>query len=204
MASTKKDESKVEGGASSTNRPQSAAGDYGPAEQIREAPQFQVNRAIDQTKENVRRSIEEARREIPQYAQSVTDYHQQAMDSAEEIADNYLDSQKHIINSTQETWTNYFETAYWWMSPRKMAEMYTQAVSNLADNAVSASRIWNKTVIANMDASKAYLERAKEMSRDVSRINVNTAMTFERAANQIRRTGSDTELEYGQRGGARR
>src|SRR5919199_5464245 len=109
--------------------------------------------AIVQTKNNIRRSIEEVRREIPEYAQSVTDYHQQAMDSTEEITDNYLDSQKEIINSTQETWTNYLDTVYWWMSPRKLSEIYTRAVSNFADNSVSASRIWNETLMATMDAS---------------------------------------------------
>ncbi len=203
MASTtKKDEgAKSEGSSSSImNRSQSPTIGQGYESQGQSQmqgggaeQQFQIERAIDQTKENVRRSIEEARREIPQYAQSVTDYHQQAMDSAQEITNNYLDSQKKIINSTQEAWTNYFETVFWWMSPRKMAEMYTQAVSNFADNTVSASRIWNKTWLANMDASKVYLGRAQEASKDVSRINVNTAMTFERTADQIRRTGSESD-----------
>lgn len=153
-------------------------------------PQLQqsqvIDRAIDHTKNNVRRSIEEARREIPEYAQSVTDYHQQAMDSAQEITNNYLDSQKDIINSIESTWTSYLETVYWWLSPRKLAEMYAQAVSSIADNSVSASRIWNKVTLANMDASKAYLYRTREASKDISRINVNTARTFERTSSQIR------------------
>jgi len=190
MASTKKDESRVEG--NTMNRQSGEAGSQSD-QQAQQQQHFQVNKAIDQTKENVRRSIEEARQEIPQYAQSITDYHQQAMDSAEEITDNYLDSQKQIINSTQETWTNYFETAYWWMSPRKVAEIYTQAVSNFADNAVSANRVWNKTVLANMDASKVFFTRAKEASRDLSRINVNTARTFEQTASRIHRTGSESD-----------
>jgi hypothetical protein len=147
---------------------------------------LQVNRAIDQTKENVRRSIEEARREIPEYAQSVTDFHQQAMDSAQEISNSYLDSQRQIINSTQETWTNYLETVYWWMSPRKMAEMYTQSVSNFADNMFAASRIWNKSMLANMDASKAFITRARETAREVGKINTNIARTFENTSDKIR------------------
>jgi hypothetical protein len=153
-------------------------------------PQLQqsqvIDRAIDHTKNNVRRSIEEARREIPEYAQSVTDYHQQAMDSAQEITNNYLDSQKDIINSIESTWTSYLETVYWWLSPRKLAEMYAQTVSSIADNSVSASRIWNKVTLANMDASKAYIYRTREASKDISRINVNTARTFERTSSQIR------------------
>ena len=161
-------------------------------QQVRES--YQVNQSIDQTKASVRRSIEEARREIPAYAQSVSDYHQQAMDSAQEIADNYLDSQRDIVNSVQHTWTEYIETVYWWLSPRKLADMYTQAVSNLADNAVSSARIMNKSILANMDASKAYLGRARESARDVARINTNTARTFERITD-MSSSGSQSEQQ---------
>ena len=193
--STRKEETKEV--TSSGTKPTASGSDYQSQQQqqFQEEQHFQVNRAIDQTKENVKRSIEEVRREIPEYAQSVTDYHQQAMDSTEEITDNYLDSQKQIINSTQETWTNYLETVYWWMSPRKLAEMYTQTVSNLADNAVSTSRIWNKTMLANMDASKAYLRRAREASREAGKINTNMAKTFESTSNKIREGSKERQQQ---------
>jgi hypothetical protein len=177
--STKKDETAATKAASADTGP------YRTSQAMEEEQTFQVSRSIDQTKENIKRSIEEARKEVPEYAQSVTDYHQQAMDSAEEITDNYLDSQKEIINSVQSTWTNYLETVYWWLSPRKMAEMYTQTVSNFADNAIYADRIWNKTMLANMDSSKAFLRRAKEASKDVSRVNINTARAFERTSSEM-------------------
>ena len=143
-----------------------------------------------QTKENIRRSIDKARREIPAYAQGLTDYHQHAMDSEEETSDIYLDWQRAIINSSQETWTNYLDTTYgWWMSPRKLAEIYTRAVSNFAENCVSASRIWNETMMAAVDASKAYLVRTKEASADIARINANTARTIGRISRQMRSYG---------------
>lgn len=177
--STKKDETAATKAASADTGP------YRTSQAMQEEQTFQVSRSIDQTKENIKRSIEEARKEIPEYSQSVTDYHQQAMDTAEEVTDNYLDSQKEIINSIQSTWTNYLETVYWWLSPRKMAEMYTQTVSNFADNAIYADRIWNKTMLANMDSSKAFLRRAREASKDVSRVNINTARAFERTSSEI-------------------
>ena len=185
--STKKDET-------AATKPVSAdTGPYRTSQAMQEEQTFQVSRSIDQTKENIKRSIEEARKEIPEYAQSVTDYNQQAMDSAEEITDNYLDSQKEIINSIQSTWTNYLETVYWWLSPRKMAEMYTQTVSNFADNAIYADRIWNKTMLANMDSSKAFLRRAREASKDVSRVNINTARAFERTSSEISQGTSERQ-----------
>jgi hypothetical protein len=177
--STKKDETAATKAASADTGP------YRTSQAMQEEQTFQVSRSIDQTKENIKRSIEEARKEIPEYSQSVTDYHQQAMDTAEEVTDNYLDSQKEIINSIQSTWTNYLETVYWWLSPRKMAEMYTQTVSNFADNAIYADRIWNKTMLANYDSSKAFLRRAREASKDVSRVNINTARAFERTSSEI-------------------
>jgi len=211
--SRKENESRTENtttGATTTNASSlsNSIGDGGSNNnyQSYQYPQLQqsqvIDRAIDHTKNNVRRSIEEARREIPEYAQSVTDYHQQAMDSAQEITNNYLDSQKDIINSIESTWTSYLETVYWWLSPRKLAEMYAQAVSSIADNSVSASRIWNKVTLANMDASKAYLYRTREASKDISRINVNTARTFERTSSQIRdgnNSSSDNNVSSSER-----
>jgi hypothetical protein len=181
----KKDESKTEGSTAATRSTYAGSSNQPQQQQFQGEENYQVNRSIDETKANIRRSIEEARREIPEYAQSVTDYHQQAMDSAQEITDNYLDSQKEIINSVQSSWTNYIDTVYWWLSPRKLSDIYTQTVSNMADNAVSGTRIWNKTVLANMDASKAYLGRAREASREISKINTNTTRTLERTSDQM-------------------
>ena len=183
----KKDESKTEGNTMSTATRSTfeTGSNQSQQQQFQAEERYHVNRSIDETKANVRRSIEEARREIPAYAQSLTDYHQQAMDSAQEITENYLDSQKEIINTAQSAWTNYMDTVLCWLSPRKLSEMYAQSVSNFADNAISGTRIWNKTVLANMDASKAYLGRAREASKDISRINTNTARTFEQTAGQI-------------------
>jgi uncharacterized protein YllA (UPF0747 family) len=33
-----------------------------------------INRSIDETKDNIRRTIEEVRRETPRYSQTVTDF----------------------------------------------------------------------------------------------------------------------------------
>jgi hypothetical protein len=81
-----------------------------------------TNRALDQTKENIKRGIEEARQEIPRNSQAVNDYQEQSLQAAKEITDSYLDSQREIINSFQSIWTPYLENMYnkfWnnWVSP---------------------------------------------------------------------------------------
>src|ERR687896_1054269 len=106
-----------------------------------------VNRSIDETKDNIRRAIEEVRRETPRYSQTVTDFQNETADATREIADNFLDSQKEVINSLQSAWTPFADRTsssagttssgnnYWvmgmmqpwsWMgvSPTDMADIY--------------------------------------------------------------------------------
>jgi hypothetical protein len=75
--------------------------------------------------------------------------------------------------------------------------MYTRAVSNFAENYASASRIWNETMMAAVDASKAYLVRTKEASGDIARINANTARTIGRISRQTRSYGVSTSSSVG-------
>src|ERR1041385_4725922 len=63
-----------------------------------------INRALDQTKDNIKRSTDETRREIPRYTQAVNEYQEQTIQASREIADNYIESQKQIINSLQSAW----------------------------------------------------------------------------------------------------
>jgi len=56
--------------------------------------QYAVNRALDDTRDNIRRSIDEARSQIPRYTQSVNDYQEQTIQASREIAENYIESQK--------------------------------------------------------------------------------------------------------------
>src|SRR5919197_5203429 len=66
-------------------------------------------RSIDETKDNIRRAIEEVRKETPRYSQIVTDFQNETAEATREIADNFLDSQKEVINSMQSAWTPFAE-----------------------------------------------------------------------------------------------
>src|SRR5919202_2790249 len=61
-------------------------------------------RSIDETKDNIRRAIEEVRRETPRYSQTITDFQNEAADATQEIAGNFLESQKEVINSLESAW----------------------------------------------------------------------------------------------------
>jgi ElaB/YqjD/DUF883 family membrane-anchored ribosome-binding protein len=146
-----------------------------------------VNRALDETRDNIRRSTDEARREIPRYTQAVNEYQEQTIQAAREIADNYIESQKEIINSLQLAWLPQIEAANKlftasWVSPRHVVDNYARVVSSLADNAVTATRLINNTMFANMEAFKTSIQNARDNAREFSRIGVNSTKTFEQVS----------------------
>jgi hypothetical protein len=185
----------------------------------REEQYHSIDRALDATKDNIRKTTDEARREIPRHTQAINDYQEQTIQASREIADNYLDSQREIINSFQTAWVPQIENAnkvFWsnWMSPRQATELYANMVSSFANNMIAATNIANNMIFANMDAFKTSIQQAKDNTKELSRIGVNTAKTFEQQTttrDSITRQGGsggydttttrvsvDTEAEQGQ------
>ena len=156
-----------------------------------------VNRALDETRDNIRRSTDEARREIPRYTQAVNEYQEQTIQAAREIADNYIESQKEIINSLQLAWLPQIEavnrmfTASW-VSPRHVVDNYARVVSSLADNTVTATRLINNAMFANMEAFKTSIQNARDNAKEFSRIGVNSTKTFEQVSRDTTATTTTT------------
>jgi hypothetical protein len=163
--------------------------------QTSEQQQQAVNRALQETKDNIRKTTDEARNQIPRYTQAVNDYQEQTIQATREMADNYLDSQREIINSFQTAWVPQIENAnraFWsnWMSPRQATETYARIVSSFADNTIAATRLVNNAIFANMDAFKTSIQHAKENAKEFSRIGVNAAKTFEQTTRDADRSGN--------------
>jgi len=143
---------------------------------------------LDEIKNNIGRSIDESRSHIPRYTQIINESQEQVITSAREIADNYIESQKEIINSLQSLWTQFAENMYkihygWWISPQKMIEVYSRIVSNFADNIIAATRLVNNTASANMEVFKTSIQQAKNNAKDLTRIQINGGRIFEQSSN---------------------
>lgn len=158
-----------------------------------------VERAIDETKDNLKKTIDEARREIPRNTEAINDYQEHTLQTTKEITDSYLDSHKEIIKSFQSVWVPYVENiraVFWdnWGSPQRITEIYTRTVSNCADNTIAATRIANNAIFANMGAFRTFIDREKNDAKELSRIAVNTAKTFEQTT---RDTAQASAPKYG-------
>ncbi len=145
-----------------------------------------TEKALEETKENIKRSIENARQEIPRNMKAISDHQEQHLQVTKEITQSYLDSQKEIIHSFQSTWAPYLENTYntlWnWTSPQRLAELYVRAVSNFADNMITATRLANNAMITTMEAFSTTIQQRKNDMKELNKIGANTARTFEQTS----------------------
>jgi hypothetical protein len=159
-----------------------------------------VNRSLDQTKDNINRSIDESRKQIPQYNNIVNNYQEQALQATKEITENYIESQKSIINSFQSAWgpyqQNFNNKVNTCMSPDAAANAYSRFVSNVADNTVTYLRTTNNLVFASLDAYKTTMKHAKENTKQIFDINAKTAQTFEQNSRELARAAQDANSRF--------
>jgi hypothetical protein len=103
------------------------------------------------------------------------------------MADNYLESQREIINSFQSALVPEIEAANRpdksnWTSPRNVNEHYARLVSAFADNTIAVTKLVNSAMFANLDAFKRSVQNARDNVKEFSRIGVNSSKTFEQVS----------------------
>lgn len=157
-------------------------------------------RSLDETKENVRKSIDEARTQIPKYTNVVKSYQEQVLESTGKMVEDYVNTQKSVMDSVFSSAAPYYENTYrmytYWFSPRVPAELWARSVSNIVENVSATARINNEILFGTIDAWRNAFERAQQHTQELSRINTNTARAFESTA---RETAADFSVSNGQR-----
>jgi hypothetical protein len=148
-----------------------------------------VNRSLDETKHNIKRSIDESKNQIPRYNTIVNRYQEQSLQTAKEISEEFIESQKSIINSLQSAFKPYNErysnVVNTWNSPDSVVKAYSRFISTIADNAVSVLRLANNMIFSNLDSWKSGLQQVRDNSKHIFNQNVNAAKTFEQNPREI-------------------
>ena len=159
-----------------------------------------VNRLLDQTKDNINRSIQESKIQIPQFNNIVNSYQEQTLQDVREISENFIESQKTIIRSIQSAWGPYqrnFNTSVNTQNfPEAAANTYSRFVSNIADNNVTALSTANNLVFASLDAYKTAIQHAKDTSKQIFDMNAKTAQTFEQNSREVARAAQDANTRF--------
>ena len=165
MSTTKRQDRKED-----NNNNNNIAGTYS---QLQREQEQAITKALDESRDNIKKTTNEARREIPRYTDVISDYQENTVQAIREIADTYIESQKDIIVNSFQLWSN------WMISPGQVAEDYSNAVGNLADNAISATRLTNNAISANLQAFNTSVQAAKENIKEFSKMSGNTVKTFQ-------------------------
>jgi len=159
-----------------------------------------VNRALDQTKDNINRSIQESKNQIPHYNTIVNNYQEQTLQAVKEITENYIESQKSIINSFQSAWRPFNQNINTninsWNSPEAVANAYSRCVGNIADNTVTYLRTTNNLLFASLDAYKTTMQHAKENTKQIFDINSKTAKTFEQNSKELTKAAQNSATRF--------
>jgi hypothetical protein len=154
-----------------------------------------VNRSLDEAKDNIKKSIDESKNQIPRINNIVNSYQEQSLQTAKEVSEEYIDSQKEIISSLQSAWAPYSESfnglVTRFATPDAATKAYARFVSNVADNTVSAIRLTNNMIFSNLDSWKTVLQQAKDNSKHLSNLSVNTAKTFEQNSRELTAAAKD-------------
>ena len=151
--------------------------------------QESVSQSLDETKDNIKKSLDESRTQIPRINNIVNSYQEESLQTAREISEEFIDSQKQVVNSLQSVWRPYneifngFVTNFF--SPDAAAKAYTRFVSNVADNTVSAVRLSNNVMFSTLESWRPALKQAKDISRHISNTGINTARTFEQNSREL-------------------
>jgi hypothetical protein len=165
--------------------------------QIQKEQQDTVNRAFDQTRDNIKKTVNEARKDVSMFSEQFTNLQERALETTRNIADTYVESQRELFNSfNQSVWTTYVEqvanraTAFQgaFYSPR--AEAYANTVGSMVDNFVTATRMMNKTVFGNAGLINKSLQQTSDNAREYYRIGINAAKNIHETANKISKIGT--------------
>jgi hypothetical protein len=155
-----------------------------------------INKALDQTRNNVKKTINEAQKDVSEYARQMINLQERAFETTRNIAESYIESQREIFNSfNQSVWNPYVEnvtnrtTASHGMFSLPGAEAYANTVGNVVDNFVTVTRMVNKTVFANAGLINTSLQQASNSAMEYSRIGINAARNINEMANEIAKIG---------------
>ena len=150
--------------------------------------QHTLHRSLDETKENVNKSIDEARTQIPRFTHVVTNYQEQVLQSTGKMVEDYVEAQKSVMNAVFNSANPYYENANrmfsYWFSPRVSAEIWARSVSNIVENVSATARIGNDILFGNIEALGNDFERAQRHTKEFTRINADTAKAIENTARE--------------------
>src|SRR5688500_11768593 len=134
--------------------------------------QDEINKTLDNTLQNVKRTTDEATREIPRYTQRIAEYQEQTIQTIKDIASDFIEAEKQVIGSfqSQQVDRNSGNTNGLWdmYNPQRIAENYAVMVNNFTSYLLNTS---NNALASNMRVYNTALEQTRDNLKACAKTN---------------------------------
>src|SRR5665648_692825 len=136
-------------------------------------PPIAINKTLDNTLNNVKRSTDEATREIPRYTQRIAEYQEQSIQTIKDIASDFIEAEKQVIGSFQ-TQVDRNSNGVWDLyNPQRIAENYSVMVNNFTSYLLNTSNLINNALASNMRVYNTALEQTRDNLKACAKTNTN-------------------------------
>ena len=139
-----------------------------------------INKTLDNTLNNVKRTTDEATREIPRYSQRIAEYQEQTIKTIRDIASDCIEAQKQVIASfqSQVDRNSGNNNGVWdWFNPQKIAENYAVMVNNFTSYLLNSANLVNNALASNMRVYNTALEQTRDNVKAFTKTNTNFIQT---------------------------
>jgi hypothetical protein len=144
-----------------------------------------VNKTLDNTLHNIRRSTDEARREIPQYTQRITEYQEKTIQTVKDISSDFIEAQKQVIGSFQ---SQVERSGVWNLyNPERIAENNAVMVNNFTSYLLNTSNLINNALASNMRVYNTALEQTRDNLKTLTKTNTDYIKSVNRHNTDINR-----------------
>jgi hypothetical protein len=154
-----------------------------------------INKTLDNTLHNIKRSTDEATREIPQYTQRIAEYQEKTIQTVKDIASDVIEAQKQVVGSFQSQIENNRGNfyAFWDLyNPQRIAENNAVMVNNFTSYMLNASNLINNTVESNMRVYNTALEQTRDNLKTWTKTNTDYIKSVNRHNTDINRDSQRT------------
>ena len=144
-----------------------------------------INKTLDNTLHNIKRSTDEARREIPQYTQRITEYQEKTIQTVKDIASDFIEAQKQVVNSFQSQLDKSGVLNLY--NPERIAENNAVIVNNFTSYLLNVSNLINNTLASNMRVYNTALEQTRDNLKTLTKTNTDYIKSVNRYNTDINR-----------------
>jgi hypothetical protein len=140
-----------------------------------------INKTLDNTLYNIKRTTDEATQEIPRYTQRIAEYQEQTIQSIKYIASDFIEAEKEAIssfqsqvdrNSSSGSGVNY--TGLWDLyNPQRIAENCAVMVNKFTSYLLNNSNLINNALASNMRVYNTALEQTRDNLKAFAKTNTN-------------------------------